>query len=1565
MRSLRAVVLLILVLLAVPLFSAEKNVYFSLSTDKTYLPTEKPHVRLYAQNVDALEFRVYRVNDPVVFFEKLKDVHSFGPQTSMKENIDEETWIERFHDWKQDHWIEIRDFFRHQYSAESRAAIRDWHSGKAQRSNVTGASQFAQVPLLNSSQLVARWKVNLPPKYVSESSDLPVESLPAGAYLIEATDGEYKAYSVLLISQVGLITKTSPGRVLAFTADRSTGAPVAECKVSIYHDKKIATTLVTNKDGIAETTFEAKPAKETSAGEDGEEIDSGDGSDWALGQCGKNVAMVAPYTLNLSSYPGRDWLGYVYTDRPVYRPGHTVYFKAILRKRNGDIIQLPSDKQVEATIEGPDQKKLMTSQFTVSPFGTLSGSLEIPTSAALGYYSVTVTNGKGSVSGSFFVEEYKKPEYLVKVTPDVKRVLQGNSFKATIEARYYFGEPVANAKVTYVVHTSRAYTWGDEDEDSEEGDSEEADQDNYFYGEQVMEEHGKLDANGKLVVTIPTKIQDKEKVDVNYRVEARVTDEANREISGTNAVLATYANYHLNVRAQSWVYQQNDTAQVTVGAFDYDKKPVQTQVTLELTKYRYGQSDDALLTLTGQTGADGNAHFSVPLKEAGSFRFRAKSRTSDGREPTATSWVWVAGAEEESWGEGEARQIQIIPDKPSYKVGDKARVLIQTGMPDTTVLVTTEGHTVITRQIVKVSGTNITLELPITKEDQPNVYVSAAFLHNNQFYQGNKNVKVPAVEQKLNIDIQPAKQTFQPGEGALYNVTVKDATGKPVSAELSFGVVDDAIYAVRPDSSGNILSAFYEPRYYSSVSTENSLSFYFHGEAGRKSMELAGYGSGNGGGAGGGRYRALAQVKNTDFVQPKIRKAFPDTALWMPTVHTDASGKATVRVNFPDSLTTWRTTVRAITLDTKAGASINRVLVRKNVMARLVVPRFFRQGDEVTISTIVHNYLDSAKTARVSLDVTGLDMLQGQTTDVNVPSKGDVKVDFRVRAQNGTEAKILTKALTNEESDAMELTLPIVPFGVKQAVAQSGVIIDANGQANASIVYPASEASSRSMDVEMSPSVAGAIFSALNYLTSFPYGCTEQTMSSFLPNVVVASAMKDLGVKSNVDPDSLKRKVQAGLDRLYDFQHDDGGWGWWKEDDSMVFMTAYVVSGLSQASAAGYDVKPDVITKGKTFLNKQLKDHPRMIPDLRAYVVYALAVSGDRNRDAINVAWDKKSKLSSQGIAMVGIAMKIEGDGRVGEAAQMLEGMVKYEGDGAYWPSNFDPLLELYYDDSVEATAHAVKFLSTAKPDSPLLPKAVQWMMRHREDGYYWETTKQTAMVLYGVTDYLRVSKELQADFAAEASVNGKQVLSRKFTAADTTSGTAPSIHLGSAAVAPSNALNFKKSGVGRLYWSVNAPYYSTDKKLFKSGNLELNIYRDYYRLIPNKTGDKIVYDLQAVSGPVNVGDVLAVHVVVAGGEWKYLLMEDPIPAGTEFIQRDDLYEVKQKPSWWTYWFSRREFHDDRAAIFQTYFDKRHEYFYLLKVVNPGKFRISPASVQPMYQPSVLATSEPATLEVQ
>ena len=145
---------------------------------------------------------------------------------------------------------------------------------------------------------------------------------------------------------------------------------------------------------------------------------------------------------------------------------------------------------------------------------------------------------------------------------------------------------------------------------------------------------------------------------------------------------------------------------------------------------------------------------------------------------------------------------------------------------------------------------------------------------------------------------------------------------------------------------------------------------------------------------------------------------------------------------------------------------------------------------------------------------------------------------------------------------------------------------------------------------------------------------------------------------------------------------------------------------------------------------------------------------------------------------------------------------------------------------------------------------------------------------------------------------------------------------------------------------------------------MSLNLTRDYYKLQPAQKNGKIVYTLQPLSGTAQVGDVLAVHEAINGSPMRYLMLEDPIPAGTEFVQSEDSYPLDQRPGGWYDWFTRREYHDDHAAFFADDFTGRQEIFYMIRVVNPGTFQISPARVEPMYQPGVQATSDALQLQV-
>lgn len=1524
--------LLLLMLAAPGIGQEEAQPYFSLSSNQTFAPGSKVAVNLSGFNVNSLEFRVYRVNDAVKFFEQLESPNSFGTFTARR-RTEERTVIEKVRGWKRRLRANIRRGLRAQFTESPRSHLQNASPQPSQPA--APQTRYVEAPVLNSQQLVLTFQQGLTTKDRWANQSVPLGLTEKGVYLVEASRGNLQAYTMVMISDLVMTSKTARGKIVNYIASRATGEPVADVELSMVAPNQPRVSVKTSSDGIAEIPLgDRKP--------DDVRLVARSGADIAANA-------LASYSFGVTR---DEWTSYIYTDRPIYRPGHTVHFKGMFRVRTPEGYTLPKELQLPVQIQDSSGNTVLQQQLSLSTNGTVNGELALPAKAALGYYFIQFQVGDRYMTGTFEVEEYKKPEYEVRVTPAQPRIIQGAPISAVIDAKYYFGEPVKGASVKYSVYRDRYWfpVWYDPDDDEAEQFEDEG-----YGGEEIDQGEGTLDDDGELAIKIATKPSENA-VDYRYRIEARVTDAARREISGSGSIVATYGSFLVNVSPEQYVYNRGARAGFTIEARNYDNQPVAAPVHLELTRFDWRdlkKKQAVIATADALTDANGSARAEIGIpNEGGEFRVRVTARTPEGRTVEDSTYIWVSGTIGTSYVEPR-EPVEIVPDKKTYRPGDIAHLLIATGQAGAALLVSVEGRDLRSYKLLRAGEAMAAFDLPVTERDEPGLYVTAQFMRGGTMYRSSKYIRVPADDHKLNVAVTTDKQQYRPGETATYDVRVTDNDGKPVPrAELSLGVVDEAIYAIRRDNAPDMMRQFFG-RDYNRVSTEDSLSYYFSGEAGTRRMQLA-------------QLRPptkLAQLKPERLALPKVRKAFPDTAFWAADITTDAQGRAQARVELPDSLTTWRATARGITSDTKVGAAVAKNITRKNLILRFSTPRFFVRGDEVTISAIVHNYLESAQNTQVSLAMTGLDIVTDGAKTVSIPPRDEVRIDWRVRASALGMAKITGRALGAQESDALEVEIPVNAAGVKLSESKGGSL--PAGQSNSfDLTFPANvEAGSRRIAIRVSPSIAGALFGAVEYLTTFPYGCVEQTMSSFLPNIIVQQTVKDLGLKADLDQAQLRDKIAEGLERLYAFQHQDGGWGWWQTDESHAFMTAYVVAGLLKAQANGTSVRGDVVERGAKWIETALAQAPALAPDLRAYMMYSLAT-----RDTtlpLDRLYTDRAKLSPYGLALLGLTFEQRKDSRVASIATQLEKAVQQDAEQAWWPAERDELLDFATDATPEATAFATRFLSHVIPNSPLLPKAAVWLMNHRNEGYWWSSTKQTAMVIYGLADYLKVTKELNPSFAATVTVNGREAVNQRF---DTATGLAEAeIVLDESKLqAGVNQLQVTTNGSGRLYYSARAEYFSSEQRLERKGTISLNVLRDYFRLSPTRNGEKIVYDTLLLDGPVQTGDTIAVRLTVTGSEWSYLLIEDPIPAGTEFIERDTNYELRNRPPWWRYFFTHREMHDDRMAIFERSFPAgQRDYFYLLKVVNPGAFYASPTRVQPMYQPSTLATSAGRKVEVQ
>ncbi|HEX8026949.1 MAG TPA: alpha-2-macroglobulin family protein, partial [Vicinamibacterales bacterium] len=291
----------------------------------------------------------------------------------------------------------------------------------------------------------------------------------------------------------------------------------------------------------------------------------------------------------------------------------------------------------------------------------------------------------------------------------------------------------------------------------------------------------------------------------------------------------------------------------------------------------------------------------------------------------------------------------------------------------------------------------------------------------------------------------------------------------------------------------------------------------------------------------GRRPYTLADFKGDQPAQAQVRKEFPDAIHWVGDLVTDAQGQGRIAVTYPDALTTWRLTARAITADTRAGTTIARTTTTKDLIVRVITPRFLTEGDEVVVPTMVHNYRQEARTAAVSIESTGLQPVGAQAeTNGALASGAERRDDWRFAAKAPGAATVTATAKTESDVDAVELPIPVLPFGIRREVGTSGSIVGAGESATVVTMPDASNPAARSIKLSMAPSLAGSVLGALDYLTEYPYGCTEQTLSSFLPNLLVTRALTQLQLAPTERLSALDKQVSAGLQRLYDFQHSDG-----------------------------------------------------------------------------------------------------------------------------------------------------------------------------------------------------------------------------------------------------------------------------------------------------------------------------------------------------------------------------------------------------------------------------------------
>jgi len=714
------------------------------------------------------------------------------------------------------------------------------------------------------------------------------------------------------------------------------------------------------------------------------------------------------------------------------------------------------------------------------------------------------------------------------------------------------------------------------------------------------------------------------------------------------------------------------------------------------------------------------------------------------------------------------------------------------------------------------------------------------------------------------------------------------------------------------------------------------------------------------------------KMDNDKLVTPELRSDFRDAIFWSPYSMTDGNGYATVNVTYPDNLTTWRITSRVITEDTKVGQMTSTVITRKDLLVRMETPRFLQENDEVTISTIIHNYLETTKQTKVKFSAENVLLQDGNIEKtLSIAPNTDVRIDWKIKVtQPIGEAKLYAEALTNEESDAVEIKIPLQPKGLK---IDANVIADFSDEFKTEIKYvnipEATDIRSSEMKFTVDPSLASTILTSLDELIGYPYGCVEQTMSRFLPTVIVANAFEKLGAPiSATTQKDLPKMVDKGLQRLYGFQHSDGGWGWWQNDQSNPFMSAYVVYGLSLAKQANYEVRDGIFKRGISSIKAHLNNKD-LDATTRAYMLYSLAVAEEKDEELFKKNIDKiiSSEINDYARSLIAMTWKLIGnDKNAQEELSKLEKNVKTSGEGAaFWEGK-----EFNYrwqDDKVQTTTMALKALVNINEGSELKEKVVRWLMMQRQ-GMAWRNTQETAMIIYAMVDYLKNSNELAPNYSVRVFVNGQNVFEKQMTKDDVFKKDEIIRIDNTKLKSGQNEIKIEKNGSGKVYFSSYTTYYLSQENISPRED-GFRVEKEYFKLekYHSYSEDKITYRKKSFDGNVKSGDEILVKIRVHSKDQdnQYFMLEDPLPSGVEAIKDDWAFTIEDETNYigypyyyWRWWYADKEIRDNRVTFFATYMSKgEYEFSYILRAQIPGEYSVNPAKGMLMYYPEVYGST--------
>jgi alpha-2-macroglobulin len=1371
--------------------------------------------------------------------------------------------------------------------------------------------------------------------------------------------------------ELGALLKIGGDRGLVWVTSTRSGEPVAGAEVVIQQGSRVRHRAVTDKSGIAWLPGDNKLSVPYIAGAD----------DPAYGQpliavvrSGKHVAIASErwqngietwqFGLPEVYYSGQDAIrGTVASERGMYRPGDRVHLLGVLRQRLANGKLAPPPGAVKVTVTDPDSNEVFSDDVQLTKFGTFRSELGIAKTARLGRYAIKVTKGATELRERFEVGEYRPVRFEVTLpasgSVETKKDAKNATVALPVSARYLYGAPVPNAAVSFTIsgRTQREFgAWSEGFAFAGDGAESEL--------ISLTEGQTKLDAEGKAKIEIPVESLMADALSqsqaIELIVEASVRDGSGDVVAGRSVQSWARTSALVGLQSDAWVVdpKRGWTVKLLVAGSDGVAKPGK-KVRMRLVRRKWvavadggkgasryqGEWQDEEVTARFVTSGARATDVHFPLPAGGQYRLEAGI---EGEGATTSEGVWAYGNDAYGAWENHAR-MAIHTDKSSYRPGERAKLYAEIPYTKATALLTLERQGVIEAKTLKVDGAGTPIEIDVTEREAPNVFASLAVIPiglstgvpaaGPPLRLGYRELTVSAEKRRLKVDVRPATARSKPGENVEVAVRVADAAGAPARAEVTLWAADEGVLKLTGYATPDPFVLASERLSHRVRTSTNLLRF-----ASDVSDDYSEYGGDE----------AAGEDPGAAF-----RSRFLGTAFFSKGVVTDAKGEAKVTIPLPDNLTRWRVMAAVADEGDRFGSAEAALETAKPLMVEPALPRFLTRGDEIDATLMVHNQTGQRGTATVELSVTGAELRGKATQSVEVPSGGQARVAFPLRADRTGSVRVRAAVALGRERDAVQVDLPVHTPTLWQTELVGEGRLDQPRKLDVKI--PATtEPGSAELMVSVAPGVLASISGSVDALIEYPHGCVEQTTSRLIPMVLLEELLRSSG-DPRLSGGEHRQKMNQAVAHVLKHQNSDGGFGLWPSSESEGFLTAYALWGLLTAKDHGYVIPSGSVGRGLGYLKKHAADGgdmhgqfaPKETPPFAAFVLASAAQddSGLGSRLA-----KESDELSRFGKGLLGAAFAERDRARSEPLLVQLSSARRRTASGALIGDEGDSSELFEYGRDLRATAAMVRALVLSGKGKDADDLILGILGERRKDGT-WGTTYNNLWALHALVDYGMNMAQGASSGRVKLAVDSRDFATLDVSAKSRFKSTSvPADRL----AAPGQAAQVSLSGpsgsslryTARLRWANTIASQAPVDRGF-------SVTRE---LLDAKSGKPVTSPTQ--------GQLLRVRLsLTTKDDREQVALIDRLPAGFEAVDTalatsasDPRAGEDPAASGAFIW---RELHDERVTHFADHLRAgTHRAEYLVRATRTGKFVRPAPSAEAMYEPDVFGHGAIETISV-